>query len=139
MSDPELSKLPSPERVMMRRRLWQLAWRAVALLAAGLGLVGLVLPVMPTVPFMILAAWAASKGWPEFEAWLLRHRTFGPPIRHWRERGAVPRRAKWISSLMMASSAVGMQWVPGVPLWARVAVPAVMLVVAVWLWLRPDA
>ena len=35
MSDPELSKLPSPERVMMRRRLWQLAWRAVALLAAA--------------------------------------------------------------------------------------------------------
>ena len=137
MSDPELSKLPSPERVMMRRRLWQLAWRAVALLAAGLGLVGLVLPVMPTVPFMILAAWAASQGWPEFEAWLLRHRTFGPPIRHWRERGAVPRRAKWLSSAMMSASAV-LMWALGVRPWVLALAVLTMAAVALWMWRRPE-
>lgn len=130
---------PSPARIALRRRMAVLAWRALALLALGLGLLGVVLPVMPTVPFLIAAAWAASKGWPAFEAWLLQHPSFGPPVRQWRERGAVPRRAKWISSLMMACSAIGLQLFATVPLWTRLAVPAIMLAVALWMWQRPDA
>ncbi|MDO5626198.1 MAG: YbaN family protein [Pseudomonadota bacterium] len=116
-----------------------LCWRALAVLGAGLGLLGAVLPVMPTVPFLILSAWAASKGWPSFERWLLNHPVLGPPIVKWRERGAVPRRAKWLSSLMMASSAVGMQFFVQIPLWLRIGVPVVMLAVAIWLWRRPEA
>lgn len=136
---PEHIDVPAPERVVLRRRLAMLVWRGVAVLAMGLGLLGVVLPVMPTVPFLIVAAWAASKGWPAFEIWLLEHRLFGPPIVQWRERGAVPRRAKWVSTLMMACSGIGMQFFSAIPLWLRIAVPATMLAVAVWLWLRPDA
>ena len=51
----------------------------------------------------------------------------------------MPRRAKWISTLMMATSGIGMQFFTGIPLWLRLAVPALMGVVAIWLWLRPDA
>ena len=124
---------------MLRRRLAVLLWRGLALLAMGLGLLGVALPVLPTVPFVLLAAWAASKGWPAFEIWLLNHRVFGPPILQWRLRGTVARRAKWISTLMMASSAIGMQFFGSViPLWLRIAVPAVMLAVAIWLWRRPE-
>ena len=96
------------------------------------------LPVVPTVPFLIVSAWAASKGWPAFEIWLLNHRLFGPPIVRWRERGAVPRSAKWYSTLMMGGSAIGMQFFAAIPLWLRIGVPAVMLAVAIWLWLRPE-
>ena len=130
--------VPAPERVVLRRRLAVLLWRAVAVLGLTLGLLGVVLPVVPTVPFLILSAWAASKGWPAFEIWLLNHRLFGPPIVQWRERGAVPRRAKWFSTLMMAASGIGMQFFTGIPLSLRVAVPLVMLAVAIWLWLRPE-
>jgi len=138
MLERDPSRLPSPERVMLRRRIVILLWRAVALLSLGLGLVGIALPVMPTVPFLILSAWAASKGWPAFEIWLLNHRRFGPPIVQWRQRGAVPRRLKWLSTLMMATSAVGMQFFSQIPLALRIGVPLVMAAVAVWLWLRPD-
>ena len=124
---------------MLRRRLAVLLWRGLAVLATGLGLLGVALPVVPTVPFILVAAWAASKGWPAFEIWLLNHRVFGPPILQWRLRGSVARRAKWISSAMMATSAIGMQFFgSAIPLWLRIAVPAVMLVVAIWLWLRPE-
>ena len=130
---------PSPDRVALRRRLTVLAWRALALTCLGLGVVGVALPVVPTVPFLIASAWAASKGWPAFEIWLLNHRLFGPPILQWRQHGAIPRRIKWLSSSMMAISAIGMQFLPQIPLWLRAGVPAVMLAVGVWLWLRPDA
>jgi hypothetical protein len=139
MPEEKSAPVMSSERLAWRRRMAALAWRALALLSLGLGLVGVALPVLPTVPFLILSAWAASKGWPAFEIWLLNHRLFGPPIVQWRARGAVPRRAKWASSLMMACSAVGMQFFVQIPLWLRLAVPAVMLAVAVWLWRRPDA
>ena len=84
--------VPAPERVMLRRRLAVLLWRGLAVLAMGLGLLGVALPVVPTVPFILVAAWAASKGWPAFEIWLLNHRVFGPPILQWRLRGTVARR-----------------------------------------------
>ena len=131
--------VPDPDKVALRRRLAELAWRALALVSLGLGLVGVVLPVVPTVPFLIASAWAASKGWPAFEIWLLNHRLFGPPIVQWRQRGAIPRRIKWLSCTMMATSAIGMQFVPQIPQWLRIAIPLAMLAVGIWLWRRPDA
>lgn len=114
-------------------------WRALALLMLGLGVLGVVLPVLPTTPFLLVSAWAASRGWPAFERWLLAHPRLGPPVRRWREHGAVPRRAKWVASIMMVLSAGVLQLFVGIALWVRLAVPAMMACVALWLWLRPDA
>lgn len=122
----------------MRKAAARLLWRALAVLSVTLAVIGTVLPVMPTVPFLILAAWAGGKGWPALEAWLLDHAHFGPHIRQWRERGAVPRRAKWLATIMMTSSAVMMQFTP-LPLAVRIGVPAVMAAAAVWLWRRPES
>ena len=126
------------ERVLLRRRIATLLWRALALVSLLLGAIGAMLPVLPTVPFLLLAAWAASKGWPALELWLLNHRRLGPPLVQWRERGAVSRPTKWVSSVMMGGSALGMQFVPQLPLALRIGVPAVMLAVAIWLWRRPE-
>lgn len=115
----------------------RLLWRLLALLSLALGAVGVVLPVLPTVPFLLLAAWAAGKGWPALEAWLLNHAHFGPHIRRWRERGAVPRRAKWLASLMMLASATLLA-LTALPLAVKIAVPALMATVAIWLWRRPE-
>jgi uncharacterized membrane protein YbaN (DUF454 family) len=121
----------------MIRRTRIFLWRSLAVLAFVTGVIGAFLPIVPTVPFLIVAAWAASKAWPEFESWLLRQRTYGPIIRRWRERGEVPRRAKVCASGMMLVSATGLQFAPA-PLWVRLAIPAIMFAVAVWLWLRPE-
>lgn len=103
-----------------------------------LALIGVVVPGLPTVPFLLVAAWAAGKGWPALEQWLLNHPRYGDSIRRWRERGAVPRRAKWASSGMMAASAAIMIALPTVPVWTKVGVPLLMLCVAVWIWRRPE-
>lgn len=113
--------------------------RALAAFALLLALVGLVLPVMPTVPFLIVAAWAAARSSPRLHAWLMNHPHFGRQLREWYEHGVVPRRAKWITTAMMACSAVGLplvvpaDWLPMV-----VVAVACMAAVLVWLWLRPE-
>ena len=122
----------------MRKAAARLLWRALALLSVALAVIGAVLPVLPTVPFLILAAWAGGKGWPALETWLLNHAHFGPHIRRWRERGAVPRRAKWLATIMMTASAV-MLALSSALLPVKITVPAVMAAVAIWLWRRPEA
>ena len=122
----------------MRKAAVRLLWRALAVLMLLLALIGVVMPVMPTVPFLLVAAWAASHGWPALEKWLLEHAHFGPSIRNWRERRAVPRRAKWLATVMMSCSAVMLQFLP-LPLALQLGIPGVMAAVAWWLWRRPDA
>lgn len=114
-----------------------LLWRLLAMTALLLGVVGVFLPVLPTVPFILVAAWAASRGWPQLEAWLLAHPRFGPPISQWREHGAVSRQAKRLACTMMAASAAVLWFVP-VPPWLRGTIYGVMLTVGVWLWRRPE-
>jgi uncharacterized membrane protein YbaN (DUF454 family) len=120
------------------RQTRTILWRFAALGAFAIGVVGIVVPVLPTVPFLILSAWAASKGWPWFEQWLLDHQFYGPHIRRWRERGIVPRTAKIWAVVTMLGSAVLLQFL-NVPLWLRIGAPLTMALVAVWLWRRPES
>lgn len=127
-------RAPTPGTLQVLRR-W--AWRGLALGCVGLGLLGAVLPGLPTVPFLLVAAWAASHGWPRLETWLLNHPRHGGAIRAWRDHGAVPRRAKWLSSLMMLASSVVIA-LSALPLAAQLGIPAFMACVAWWLWRRPE-
>jgi hypothetical protein len=122
---------------MLPRALTTLLWRALAVLCLALALVGVVLPGLPTVPFLLVAAWAGSHGWPALERWLLNHPRYGPGLRLWREHGAVPRRAKWAASTMMALSAAIM-WLLGVPGWALGLAGVTMATVAIWMWCQPE-
>lgn len=121
----------------MMRQTRLVLWRSVAALMVLLGVLGIVVPVLPTVPFLLVAAWAAGRGWPALEARLLAHPKYGEDIRRWRQRGAVPRKAKWMSSLMMLASAT-LLVLSTAPAWVRWSAPLTMAAVAVWLWLRPE-
>jgi len=123
---------------MLRRALKLLLWRTLAAVCVALGLLGVVLPGLPTVPFLLVAAWAGGHGWPALEVWLLQHPRYGAGLRQWRERGAVPRRAKWAASAMMLGSA-GVMWALGVPRWSLALAILVMASVAAWLWRRPES
>ncbi|MFC4953762.1 YbaN family protein [Acinetobacter puyangensis] len=112
-------------------------WRCLVIIFITLGVIGAILPGMPTTVFLILAAWAASKGWPKMDAWLLNHPKYGPTLKDWRENGTVPRRAKWIASSMMLISGVIMLFTTA-PWWVKLFTNTVMLVVAIWLWCRPE-
>lgn len=116
----------------------QMLWRCLASVFLGLGALGVVLPGLPTTPFLLVAAWAGARGWPALEARLLDHPRYGHLIRDWRERRAVPRRAKWLATALMLTSAV-LLWLSPVALSVRLAVTVIVLCVALWLWMRPEA
>jgi uncharacterized membrane protein YbaN (DUF454 family) len=122
---------------MLRRALSLVLWRSLALATLLLGLVGIFVPGLPTVPFLLVAAWAGGHGWPQLERWLLHHPKHGPAIRRWRDHRAVPRRAKWAATATMLASTLLIALTPA-PVHAKIGVPLLMLVVAVWLWRRPE-
>ncbi|QDH71217.1 YbaN family protein [Marilutibacter alkalisoli] len=113
------------------------AWWLLAYASLGLGLVGIVVPGLPTVPFVLLSAWAAARGSQRLHRWLLAHRQFGPMIRDWQAQGAVSRRAKWLATTMMSACAVIM-FLTAPKLWMAATGTGIMAVVATWLWLRPE-
>lgn len=81
-----------------------LAYRCLGGLAVGLAAAGLVLPVLPTTPFLLVALWAFARGAPDWADRLRAHRRYGSMIRDWEERGAIPRGAKVLAVLVMAAS-----------------------------------
>jgi len=114
-----------------------LFWRSLVVLFVILGFIGAILPGMPTTVFLILAAWASSKGWPQMDDWLLNHPKYGPTLRDWRAHGTVPRKAKWLASIMMLISGIIMLFTTA-PLAVKAFTNITMLIVAIWLWRRPE-
>lgn len=116
----------------MKRRLWT----AAGLLFVGLGAVGAVLPLLPTVPFLLLALFCFARGNPVWEQRLLAHPTYGPLLRDWRTRRAIPRRAKWAALIAMAVSVLVTGLTAG---WPWVLIPiAVMAISGTWIWTRNE-
>ncbi len=79
--------MPEPTRPFARLTRRHI-WTTLGVAALALGIVGVVVPLLPTTPFLILAAYLFSRGSGRLHAWLVDHPTFGPPIRHWREHRA---------------------------------------------------
>lgn len=113
-------------------------WLIGGVLSFALGVIGVFLPLVPTVPLMILAAFCFARSSSRLHDWLMRHPRFGAAIENWRERGAIARRGKWAASVSIAA-AFGLSLILGLsPL--IVGIQAVTLVaVSVFIWSRPDA
>lgn len=123
------------------RALRWLLWLA-GTVSLGLGIVGVVLPGLPTTPFVLLAAACYAKASPRLHHWLREHRLFGPMVRDWEAHRSLTRRAKRMalgSMLAMVSlSAWGLRERPAL-------LALVLLGAAIGAWVvariptRPDA
>ncbi len=79
----------------MRARIFKrMFWFTVGSLALALGVLGIVLPLLPTTPLVLLATFAFAKSTPSIEAWLRRHSVFGPIISDWQRNGAIAHQYK---------------------------------------------
>lgn len=107
-------------------------WAAVALAVAGA-----VLPVLPTTPFLLVAAWAFAKASPALDRWLHTHPRFGPFLTDWRNHRAIPRRGKVAAVIGMTVSWLVVLLVSGNPV-ALAASGLCMACVAVYVVTRPS-
>jgi uncharacterized protein len=124
--------LAGPLRPRWQRALWLLA----GALALATGIVGIVLPLLPTTPFVLLAALCFSRGSARLERWLLDHPRFGPLVRNWRAHHAIPLRAKQTAWVMMALGSAWAGWLlPAAIAWLPAAI---CLAVGVWMARLPS-
>lgn len=110
---------------------------ALGVLMVALGVIGALLPVMPTTIFLILALACFSRASPRLEQWLLHHPRFGAPLRQWRAHRAVSRRAKRMACIGMALG-FALMCAGGPPWWVVAMVGVIELMVIVYLLRRPE-
>ncbi len=114
----------------------RLLWLCLGAVSLLLGLVGIALPLLPTVPFLLLAALCFSRSSPNLHIWLINHPIFGKPIKDWQEAGAISVRSKrWatlsIVAIISLSMAIGIGW-------KLLSVQALVLcAVLLFIWTRP--
>ncbi len=106
-------------------------------ISVGLGVVGIVLPILPTVPFLLLAAFCFAKSSTDAHLWLINHKYFGPPILGWQQNGCIRRPAKLMASICIllaffVSLAFGVAW------WALTLQAFVLICVSIFIWSRPE-
>lgn len=131
MSNPPPS---APASLPATPRWQRWLWLTGGILSLLLGIVGILVPLLPTTPFILLAAACFSRGSARCERWLLAHPRFGPLIRDWRAYRAMPLRAKQLAWVMMAVGSLvawlilpRLAWLPGL----------CCALVAVWIWRLP--
>ena len=108
----------------------------VGIVSFILAMIGIVLPIMPTVPFLLLAVYFFARSNPEWERRILDHPTWGPQVRDWRERRAISRRAKTMAIGAMATGAVVTYYTLGAP-WYYVSL-AILIIAGGWIATRNE-
>lgn len=115
----------------------RIIWLSCGFLALGLGAVGVVLPLLPTVPFLLLAAFCFARSSERFHGWLLEHPVFGPPIADWRRSGAIRRKAKYLATASIGAAFL-ISVLLGLKPWVLMVQGVVLLGVLIFLWSRPE-
>jgi len=105
-------------------------------LSLAVGAIGAFVPLLPTVPLVILAAFCFARSSPNLEGWLLNHPAFGHHIISWRENGAISRKGKIAASIAFAFSIVlAILFAP----WPWMMAPITAAAVGgSWIWTRPE-
>ena len=111
---------------------------AAGWLCVALGMLGIIMPLFPTTPFLLVAVWAFSKSSPELAERIRNNRFAGAYIRDWQDEGVIPMKAKMLALAMMMAIVLYLAlWIEA-PWWAVVLAGAVLLAIAVFIVTRPS-
>ncbi|WP_019223160.1 YbaN family protein [Bartonella rattaustraliani] len=118
---------------------WRIAIITVGWIMVLLGIVGVMLPIMPTVPFLLVASWCFARSSPRFHCWLNNHRVFGPPIKQWEEKGAISTFVKVLAVVSMSGGFLSFTVMARPALWFALFVATVLLFIALYIVTRPSS
>jgi uncharacterized membrane protein YbaN (DUF454 family) len=119
-------------------RLTRPLYVLLGVVCVGIGMVGVVVPGLPTTVFLLIALWCFTKASPRMERWLREHTVLGPFIRDWESQRAVPRSAKVLAGVTMLASVL-LAWIGfGIPGWAVALMSVTLGTVFVYIATRPE-
>ncbi|MGR8919454.1 MAG: YbaN family protein [Gammaproteobacteria bacterium] len=114
---------------MLIRTLWLLGGG----IAVAVGVLGIFAPMLPGVPFLLLAAFCFARGSATAHRWLVGHPRLGPPIRQWQEHRAISRRTKRVVTVMLVATLAVAAWL-GVGGWLLAGHAILLTAVAMFIW-----
>jgi uncharacterized protein len=112
---------------------------AIGWLCVGLGIIGIILPFLPTTPFLIVALWAFSRSSPALAQKLRDNPTFGPYLRDWQDHGVIPPSAKIFAVVAMGFSFVCFALFAAMPIAIVVLFAIALLAIATFVVTRPGS
>ncbi|HEP0497834.1 TPA: DUF454 family protein [Enterobacter kobei] len=116
---------------MQRTILIIIGWLAVVL-----GTLGVVLPLLPTTPFILLAAWCFARSSPRFHHWLLYRSWFGGYLRHWQKHRAMPPDAKPRAIAVILMTFAISLWLVKM-MWVRILLLIILTCLLIFMWRIP--
>lgn len=114
----------------------RLLWLLVGLLCVIVGALGIVLPLLPTTPFLLVAVFAFARSSARLHAWILAHRKFGPLINNWHQHGSIDRKSKRIAVVILIATPI-ISWFMGAPMWALATQVVILSMSATFILTRP--
>lgn len=140
MPTPLKPTQPTPKNLIHQSALMRAVYFVLGLACLILGLIGIVVPGMPTTVFILLAGYFWARSSRRFYAWLLAHRLFGRMIINWQTHRAIPRFAKYLAWSMMSLSTIILFFkLPSQWQWAAWLLAAISLGVGIWMARLPNA
>ena len=112
-------------------------WLLAGLMSVAVGAVGVVLPLLPTTPFLLVAAFAFARSSTRLDAWLREHRSFGPLIDNWHREGSIDRKVKRLAIIVIVMTPA-ITWLFRAPLWIIVCQVLVLGAAAAFILTRPE-
>lgn len=103
-----------------------------------LGVIGAILPIMPTVPFLLVASWCFARSSPRFHHWLHAHKVFGPPIKQWEDHGVISPFVKLLAVGGMSIGFCSFLFIARPALWLALCTALVLLLISVYIVTRPS-
>lgn len=123
----------------MKEHIVQKTFLILGCLSLLLGFIGIFLPVLPTTPFILLAAFFFERGSPKFHRYLVEHKTFGPMIDDWQKHKRIKRKAKVFALTFMALGYYFPASNPNISLNVKVAIALTMACVAIYIVTRNES
>ncbi|OUS05634.1 hypothetical protein A9Q96_10505 [Rhodobacterales bacterium 52_120_T64] len=115
----------------------RILWLTSGMLCVIAGFAGAFLPLLPTVPFLLLAAFFFGKSSRKAHYWLMSHKQFGPSIRDWQENGAISRKSKFLSAGSMIA-VITISILANIPVYVVTIQLVTLISVSCFIWTRPD-
>ena len=113
-------------------------WISAGFIALGIGIAGIVLPLVPTVPLVLLASFCFAKSSKRLHSWLVSHKTFGPMIHDWSRNCAISRNAKRAATISIIA-VIGISIALGVPQHVIIIQIVTLSCVLRFIWTRPNS